>query len=97
MPMACTSSSTRRVDRTSIQLIKHPPGPNGVAVGTAHYPDGLYVRRDLPRSVHCFCEPYTGRLFFSRELLDACEQGGVTGITASDPAESCTVIDKSLW
>jgi hypothetical protein len=85
------------LDRTTVALIKYEPGPNGVAFGTASYPDGLYVRSDLPRSVHCFCDPYTGRLFFSHELVDACERAGVTGIVARDPAESRTVIEKTLW
>lgn len=85
------------LDRTNVSLIKYPPGPNGVAVGSATYPDGVYIRSDLPASVHCFCDLFTGRLFFSHALLDACEEAGVTGIYGRDPAESRTVIDKVLW
>lgn len=85
------------LDRTNVSLIKYPPAPNGVAVGGAAYPDGVYIRSDLPASVQCFCDLFTGRLFFSHALLDACEKAGVTGVCGRDPAESRTVIDKFLW
>lgn len=57
-------------------------------------PSGFCLREDIPADIHCFVEPYAGRLLFSTELISCLRSAGVNGLYARHPTTGETKVPE---